>query len=140
MGGFDWKCRSAILSLVRSVFVFTDAPADVLDGLLRVDETEPGRVVQMVMVEDPPNWTDGWDDPYRLHQITERFGHLPKRLVIVNISGRVEGQREALEVVDAVRGLGTTAVFDDWSTSPWSNEELERGQTISGRPFLSPPA
>ena len=137
-GRVRWAVPLRDTGHVRSVFVFTNAAADVLNALLPVDETEADRVVQMVTIEDPPEWTDGWDDPHRLHQITKRFGHLPKRLVIVDISGKVEGRREALDVVDAIRRLGTTAVFDDWSTSPWSDEELERGQTDSGRHFLSP--
>lgn len=122
---------------MRSVFVFTDATAELLHELLLVDETNADRVVQAVIIEDPPNWSDGWDDPHRLRQITRQFGHLPKRLVIADISGRVEGSREALELVAAVRRLGATAVFDDWSVVPWSDEELQRGQSLSGRRFLS---
>ncbi len=133
------RLPSAILPAVRSVLVFTDASAEVLNELLPVDETQANRVVQEVTIEDPPNWSDGWVNPHLLRQLTLRFGRLPKRLVIVDISGKVDGQREALEVAEAIRVLGTAAVLDDWSESPWSDEELGRGQSLSGRRFLSPP-
>lgn len=122
---------------VRSVFVLTDAPADRLRRLLTVDWKAAERVIQDVRIEEPVRWVE-WDDPRLLRVVTAKFGHLPARLVIADISGRAPGDAEALDFVDVVRSAGPCAVFDDWSEEPWSDDELRRGRSRSGRRFLHP--
>ena len=121
--------------VVRSVFVFTDAPAELLRSILAVDWQDANRVIQDVHIEDPPEWVE-WDNPFVLRLIRAQFGHLPRRMVMADISGRVVGSREALEFVGRIRALGATAVFDDWSEEPWSDDELRSGHTRAGRAFL----
>lgn len=126
---------------MRSIFVFTNASTGeigrALDGFLERDGGEWfGSRVASAWIDEPPPW---WEFQHLdLENLETSCGGPPARLVVVNISGAIDGTPEASKVALALHALGACVIYDDYSEHAWSAQELEAGACSSGRRLLHP--
>lgn len=125
---------------MRSAFVFTEAETGTIEGLLDgVGERQPDQwVVDDVLyveIEQPPNWSDGWQSD-QVEALTSEFGHEPPRVVVITLSGRVPGQLETRRLVTSLLKLGKGVTVDDYSPHLWTAPEIAEDLTVDLRRFL----
>lgn len=127
---------------MRSVFAFTTASRReievVLDDLA-TDDGHGGWTIQdrvWVSVDDPPDWIDGFED---VRPLVEATLGTDIRLVVGDVSGRIEGSEEARRLALAILALGPGVALDDHDETFWTADDLRSTRRPAGRrPFFSP--
>lgn len=131
---------------MRAVFVFPRAPQEAVEQILDrlgppgADEFGEWRVDGVLCVQTRTqeaglyaDWL--YDDVVALERA---LGGVPSWAVVAGVSGRVPGDTEVRVLLRAVLADGGVTV-DDYSSHPWTLEEVEAGWLPGeGRRFFDP--
>ncbi|NEA66784.1 hypothetical protein [Streptomyces sp. SID12488] len=126
---------------MRSVFVF---PAgERAETVASLDQHLPqqrdpwsldGNLYIDIGDEQSGHFFSDWD-PDEVAVLEAAVGHHPGWAVQIDISGRIDGTTEIRQLVALLIEHGGVAL-DDYSTHPWTLQEIESGTVIGGLRFF----